>query len=173
MARDKNELYLLFGSNIEPEKNLVRALTLIQSLVNVTASSSVWESPAVGSSGPNFLNAALAIRTEMEVDLLRQQVLRPVEQALGRVRVADKNAPRTIDIDPIIYNGELLDAALWQYPHIAVPISELFPTYRSESGSELKDVAAMLKQMQTFWLRSDLSHYPFATNFGSKNVRRH
>jgi len=57
---------LLLGSNITPEHNLPRAMELLRHHVEVSRASRVWETPAVGSAGPNFLNAAILVRTRME-----------------------------------------------------------------------------------------------------------
>jgi 2-amino-4-hydroxy-6-hydroxymethyldihydropteridine diphosphokinase len=72
-----------------------------------------WETPAVGSRGPNFLNTAAAVRTQLPPELLKSLVLRRIERQLGRVRTANKNAPRTIDLDILVYEGQVLDPKVW------------------------------------------------------------
>ena len=62
----------------------------------------MWETPPVGSRGSNFLNAALLIRTTLTSGLLKSLVLRPIEIQMGRVRTANKNAPRPIDLDILV-----------------------------------------------------------------------
>jgi 2-amino-4-hydroxy-6-hydroxymethyldihydropteridine diphosphokinase len=57
---------LLLGSNIAPEQNLPKAIALLRHYVEVADTSKVWETPAVGSSGANFLNAAVMVRTHLK-----------------------------------------------------------------------------------------------------------
>ncbi|MDT4761783.1 2-amino-4-hydroxy-6-hydroxymethyldihydropteridine diphosphokinase [Sphaerochaeta sp. PS] len=165
MKRSEHGICLLLGSNIEPEDNLPRAIVLLQKHLCLIQTSSVWESRAVGSDGPNFLNAAVLATTSLDADTLRLHLLRPLEAQLGRVRTSDKNAPRTLDIDLIIYDQKLLDPSLWKYAHLALPVSELLPTYRSETGAYLKDFALLAAASSGIWVRADVSDYPFSTVF--------
>lgn len=147
---------LLLGSNIRPEHNLPLAVERLQQLVDVVRSSSVWESPPVGSDDADFLNAALLIRTPLEAAVLKKEVLLPLEAQLGRVRRRDKNAPRTIDLDLITFDGQLLDQTLWHYAHRAVPVSDLLPNLQSESGEYLKEAALRLGCQTPLRLRLDV-----------------
>ena len=112
--------------------------------MTILRASSVWESPAVGSHGPNFLNAALLCQTSLAAEALKWQVLRPLEARLGRVRNQDKNAPRPIDFDIITVDGRLYDPLLWQYAFRAVPVAELLPDLISETGERLAEAARRL-----------------------------
>lgn len=138
---------LLLGSNISPERNLPMAIELLRCHVEVSRASRVWESPAVGSPGPNFRNAAVLARTHLEPDELKRLVLSAIEQDLGRVRTADKYAPRPIDIDIVAWNGEVTDPDVWRYAHAAVPVAEVLPgDLHPEQGETLTQVAARLSQ---------------------------
>jgi len=136
---------LLLGSNIDPEKNLPRAINRLGELFSIESISTAWETPAVGSNGPDFLNAAVLLYTSMEADILKERVLRPIEAQLGRVRSTDKNAPRTIDIDVVIWDANLIDPGLWSHPHVAVPVAEILPCYPSpQTGEYLEQIAQRL-----------------------------
>jgi 7,8-dihydro-6-hydroxymethylpterin-pyrophosphokinase len=76
---------------------------------------------------------------------------------MGRVRTDDKNASRTIDIDIILFDGTLMDPDLWNHVHLALPVSELFPDYSSETGERLKDIARDLARSTPIQLRKDIS----------------
>ena len=66
--------------------------------------SRVFRTPAVGAAdSPDFLNAAVLCRTELEPLELRERVLREVERELGRRRSSDRFSPRTIDPDLIFF----------------------------------------------------------------------
>ncbi len=144
MMGAEHQACLLLGSNMQPEKNLSRGVELLQQKVRVIRRSSVWQSQSIGSAGPDFLNLAVLIMTPMLADELKEKVLRPLEAQLGRVRGKDKNAPRPIDFDIILFDDWLLDESLWQYAHRAVPVAELLPDYRSSRGDILQNVACEL-----------------------------
>ncbi len=61
------------------------------------------------------------------------------------MRTKDKYAPRTIDLDIILFDGRLLDPSLWLQAHRAVPVADLLPNYHSETGETLREAAARLK----------------------------
>lgn len=137
--------YLLLGSNIRPEVHLPQALNLLRQRAQVFAVSRVWETPPVGTAGPPFYNAAVGLLTDLPPEALKRRLLRPIEAQLGRVRTSDKFAPRTIDLDLVVYANEVLDPEVWQYAHIAVPLSEILPGLRHpKSGETLARCAARL-----------------------------
>jgi 2-amino-4-hydroxy-6-hydroxymethyldihydropteridine diphosphokinase len=144
MTVPEHQVCLLLGSNIQPRKNLALGVKLLGWQVQILRLSSLWETASVGSSGPDFLNQAALALTTLEADGLKQKVLRPLEAQLGRVRGADKNAPRTFDADIILFDQQQLDPNLWLFAHRAVPVAELLPDYRSAEGELLKDAASLL-----------------------------
>ena len=141
----QHQVCLLLGSNIQPERNLPLAVAQLAELLTILRASSVWESPAVGARGPNFLNAALLCQTPLGAEALKWQVLRPLEARLGRVRNKDKNAPRPIDFDIITLDGQLYEPLVWQYSFRAVPVAELLPELRSVTGERLAEAARRLR----------------------------
>ena len=123
----KHAAYLILGTNIEPEKNTIEAAKRLSKTVDIINNSSTWETIAVGSDGPNFLNTAFFIETDHNAEKLKRDVINTIEYQLGRVRTSDKNAPRTIDIDIVLFDGVLYDQNLWKKAFVAVPMSELLP----------------------------------------------
>src|SRR4030066_542988 len=132
---------LLLGSNIEPELNIPRAVDLLRQRLTILHVSSVWESASVDCCYPDYLNMAVMVSTPLDAAQLKEQVLRPLEAQMGRVRTEDKNASRPIDFDIILFDGELQDPNLWQHVHRAIPVGEIFPDFSSETGESLKDIA--------------------------------
>ena len=161
MKQAMHRVCLLLGSNIQPEKNIPLAVNLLQKQLTIVETSSIWESKAVGSNEANILNAALLVLTSMEAEILKEQVLHPLEVQLERVRTSDKNAPRTIDVDILLFDQQLLDPNLWQSAYRAVPLAEMLPDYRSETGEHLKDAALRLAHTTSIWVRKDVSIYPY------------
>jgi 2-amino-4-hydroxy-6-hydroxymethyldihydropteridine diphosphokinase len=157
MSASSHQVCLLLGSNIEPEHNLPQAVTLLQRHLDVLKASSVWESASVDCCYPDYLNMALVVATSLTEVELKHQILRPIEAQMGRVRTDDKNASRTIDIDIILYDDQEYDPDLWLHAHRAVPVSQLFPDHRSESGLRLADVAHQLTISWGITLREDIS----------------
>lgn len=154
---ESHEVFLGLGSNIQPEQYLPRAIAKLRQVLEIVAVSSAWETPAVGSSGPDFLNAAVQARTGLPVEDLRVKKLRPIEKSLGRVRTADPNAPRTIDIDILIYDGEIIEEELWDQAHVCLPLSELIPDYAHPlKGETMGSAAQRLTQTTSLRRRSEL-----------------
>ena len=137
-----HKVYLSIGSNIEPEVNLPRAIEMLSTYGRVEAVSDAWESHAVGSAGPNFLNASVELVTDIEPSELKERVARPIEEALGRVRTEDKNAPRPIDVDVMMVDGEACNVDRWDSAFVLLPIAELAPNERHPlTGESLRDAA--------------------------------
>ncbi len=141
-----HQAYVLLGSNIDPVENTRRALDMLAKQAQVVAISTCWETSSVGYDGPNFINAIVLIEVDLGQEELKRDLLGGIEQALGRVRTTNKNAPRTIDLDPIVFDGEVVDGHLWRQAHVAAPMAELLPNLpHPETGRALKDIAAELQ----------------------------
>ncbi|GAB4532401.1 MAG: 2-amino-4-hydroxy-6-hydroxymethyldihydropteridine diphosphokinase [Anaerolineales bacterium] len=151
-------VYLGLGSNIAAHVNLPHGVRLLAARLTLVRISHAWQTPAEGGDGPSFLNAAAHILTSLDAHTLKWEVLRPIETALGRVRSADKFAPRPLDLDIILYDGQILDDTLWQSPHLAVPLAELLPDLTHPVRREkLADVARRLMPPIDFFIRQDIT----------------
>jgi len=149
---------LELGSNIRPEAYLPRAAQVLSENFKILNVSRAWETPPVGCVGcDNYLNAALLIETKIPKDELRYH-LREFEAELDRVRTNDKFAPRTIDIDVLIFDGELVEPNLWKYSFLAVPVSEVMPYFKNlETGQILDEIAQGFLEENEITLREDVS----------------
>ena len=146
-----NTIYLSLGSNIEPESNLLAALEQLSVLADLVAVSSVWKTKPVGlTEQPDFLNAAAIVKSPLTAEQFKEDIITVIEQSLGRVRQVDKNAPRTIDIDIMLFNDQILDFGGRHIPDkevlerafVAIPLAELAPDYRHpETGQRLSSIA--------------------------------
>lgn len=144
-AGNEHIVHLGLGSNIEPERHMPLAIAALRERLDVCCVSGVWQFPAVGSEGPDFLNAALTIATNLPAEALRTQVLHPLEAELGRQRTADKFAPRSMDIDILVYGDQVLDFEIWTRAHLAIPLAECAPELvEPRSGLNLRQIAADL-----------------------------
>lgn len=149
--------YLGIGSNISPEEYIVRGVNMLRQAVTIEAISSIWETPPVGGQGGNFLNAVARISTNLTEDELIRKILRPVEARLGRVRTADPNTPRTIDLDVLIFDQQVRDQSLWELTHICVPLAEIYPDYtHPDHSTTIVQVAERLQRGSPIVLRYDI-----------------
>ena len=146
------------GSNIEPQKNLSLALKMLAEQVLILKQSSVWQTPAVGSNGPDYLNTAVLIHCQLSPDSLKDQILSTIESKLGRIRTNNKNADRSIDLDIVMADGECLDEDLWNQAHVAVPASELIPDCTNpKSGETVAQAAQRLFPGDILFTRVEIS----------------
>jgi 2-amino-4-hydroxy-6-hydroxymethyldihydropteridine diphosphokinase len=163
-----NIAYLSLGSNLEPEANLRAAVELLAAQTTLIAVSSVWETRPLGLTGqPNFLNAAAMAATSLTAEQLKREVLTPIEKCLGRVRQADKNAPRPIDLDIVLFNQEIFvlgqrhipDPEIVERPFVAIPLAEIAPQYEHpELGQTLSEIASNFEvKREEMFLRPDVS----------------
>jgi 2-amino-4-hydroxy-6-hydroxymethyldihydropteridine diphosphokinase len=127
---------ILLGSNIDPEENIKKALNCLKKECILLKTSRLWETEAIGSEGPDFLNSAIVVETQLLENDLKYQVLRKLEKELGRVRTKDKYAPRPIDLDIIIFDDQVVDLNLWKRSFISSPISDLYPDLRHPSNNK-------------------------------------
>jgi 2-amino-4-hydroxy-6-hydroxymethyldihydropteridine diphosphokinase len=153
-----NRSLIGLGSNLNPEENIKEALSLLGDLVAIRKISAVYQSPAVGSTGPDYLNSAALIETDLPLELLQKNVLSSIENQLKRVRSSNKYMDRTIDLDVLIFNQTVLDPELWTQAHVAVPAADIFPNYSNpETGEKISQAAERLLPGTNLRLRSDLA----------------
>lgn len=145
-----------FGSNIDPRRNLQAGFELLGDLCDVEATSRVFVTRAVGPRAmPDFHNAAAEIATRLSPAQLKFGVLREIEGRLGRNRIEDRNAPRSIDLDLSLFGDEVVEnepLGLWipdpeilTRIHIALPLAEIAPKRRHPlSGETLSTIAQRL-----------------------------
>jgi len=148
-----HQAYLSLGSNIQPEVNLPKAIELLREYGEILAGSNAWESESVGSDSPNFLNACVLFLTPLLYAELKDQVIHPIEAKLGRKRSKDKYAPRTIDIDIILFDDELCNEKFWKQAFVVIPLEEIYPEYQNPMTHEsIGEIATRLRQ--TVWMES-------------------
>lgn len=129
-----NEVYLLTGGNMgDRRQHLLQAKTEIKNRCgNLLEESSVYETAAWGNEEQEpFLNQVLKIETEQTPQELLRSVLQ-IEEDLGRKR-ALKYGPRTIDIDILFFNDQIVEQPGLSIPHpqiqkrrfVLVPLNEI------------------------------------------------
>lgn len=116
-----NQVYLLTGGNLGNRKSYLHAATIAitQQCGPVVAASPIYETEAWGPAAAPYLNQALLIETTASAPLLLQIIL-DIEESLGRVR-QERYGPRTIDIDILLFNDNIIHQAGLTVPHPQLP----------------------------------------------------
>jgi 2-amino-4-hydroxy-6-hydroxymethyldihydropteridine diphosphokinase len=99
-------VYVAAGSNVEPERHLGRALTELAREFPGARSSPWYRNRAVGFEGADFINLVVGFATALPVGAVLER-LHAIEARCGRERDAPRWAPRTMDLDVLLY-GELV-----------------------------------------------------------------
>jgi dihydroneopterin aldolase/2-amino-4-hydroxy-6-hydroxymethyldihydropteridine diphosphokinase len=135
--------YVGLGSNIEPEANVRAAVRLLAARERVVAASTFYRTESIPPGAPAFVDGVLAIETARSPVALRE-VLREVEARLGRVRTADKNAPRTIDCDLLLHGDAVVPSSdIETRAFVAIALLEVAPDLvLPGSGRRLAEVVA-------------------------------
>ena len=140
--------YLSLGSNIEPEIHLRAALAELRARFRVFAVSPVYRSAAVGFDGPDFLNLAAGIETDLD-PLALDAWLHALEDRHGRRRDVPRYASRTLDVDIVLFDEIMLDGPghlriprpELDQPFVLVPLCDIAPTVRDPvSGRTLAEM---------------------------------
>jgi 2-amino-4-hydroxy-6-hydroxymethyldihydropteridine diphosphokinase len=127
--------YVALGSNLGDRQAALRgALAGLAATPGVTrvAASAFYETEPVGPPQGPYLNAVAALDTTLDAFALLARLL-ALEQAAGRRRGAERNAPRTLDLDLLLFGDACIDAPELTVPHprlherafVLVPLAEL------------------------------------------------
>lgn len=113
-------VYLSIGSNVEPMRNIASAIDALRRRFGGIAVSPLYRSVAVGFDGPDFVNGAIAIDSDLDPAPLNDW-LHDLEDRHGRRRDVPRFSDRTLDIDIVLY-GDLVLAGVG---NLKVPRDEL------------------------------------------------
>ena len=128
--------YIGLGANLgDAQAALQDALSRLAALpgCRLAAASSVYRSAPIDSSGPDYLNAVAELQTTLPAPELLAQLL-TIEQQHGRERPY-RNAPRTLDLDLLLYGDAVIGTAQLRVPHprmhqrafVLRPLAEIAP----------------------------------------------
>ena len=152
--------FIALGANIPspagpPDATLAAAVTRLAARGHITARSSVYSTEPVGlSDQPRFLNAVIALETELDPQHLLQALL-CIEKEYGRDRASGIfKGPRTLDLDILLLGDLHLDEPGLTLPHprladrafVLVPLNEIAPGL--EIPGHEKSVSDLLEELQ-------------------------
>lgn len=129
--------YIALGANLDdPAATLQAATQAVAALpgVSLVKASSLYRTAPIGLAGqPDFINGVLAVDTDLAPEALLQALL-AIEAEFGRIR-AERNGPRTLDLDVLLYNQLVIHTGSLTLPHprmhlrafVLVPLAEIAP----------------------------------------------
>lgn len=131
-----NSAIVSVGSNIEPEKNVHLAEKQLKNLgIFSKKSAFIYTKPLLYKNQADFYNGVFVLRcTENYKELTK--LLKLIEKKLKRIRTENKNGPRTIDLDIVLFNNQILDKDVFYRNFIKKPILELFPYLQNTLNSK-------------------------------------
>ncbi len=128
-------IYLGIGSNIAPQANIKQALDLLEIEFGPLQESPIYKNPAIGFSGPSFLNMVIAFESELSIFEIQKKI-QQIETTIGiDPDNKQKFTSRIIDIDlllagEVIFNSDTLNIprpGITQYPFILKPLLDVTP----------------------------------------------
>ncbi len=129
--------YIALGANLgDPVATVNAAFAALHTLPDTTvaATSALYRTAPVGvTEQPEFINAAARLDTTLPPEQLLHALL-DIEQGFGRIR-AERNGPRTLDLDILLYDDQIIDTARLTLPHprlhlrafVLYPLADLAP----------------------------------------------
>ena len=150
MSATAETAYIALGSNLEqPQRQLQAGFDALARLphTELLAQSSLYRSAPVGYvNQPDFVNAVVAIRTELSPRALLDALL-AIEREQGRVR-AFPDAPRTLDLDIALYGKCVTSEPGLSLPHprmherafVLVPLAEIAPDVLVPGYGRVRDL---------------------------------
>ena len=128
-------VFVSVGSNIDRERNIRSSLDAMEAAFGELAISTVYETVAVGFEGDNFFNVVVAFDTDLPLERVAAG-LREIELAHRRERGSKRFAPRTLDLDLLLFDAVVTDepelprGEIVKYAFVLKPLAELAPTLR-------------------------------------------
>lgn len=177
-----NLVYIALGSNKGNKfKNLQDALLSIHEQIGtIKAISKIYQTPAVGFEGDTFLNACVGVETYIRPKTVLKLLLQ-IESQQGRIRSSTEGyESRTIDLDILFYNDEIIDTKSLQVPHpethkrqfVLQPLKDIAANFKhpvlNKTISELEQECEIDSEIepQNIWLKnpsksSDLNQFNY------------
>ncbi|OFS89336.1 2-amino-4-hydroxy-6-hydroxymethyldihydropteridine pyrophosphokinase [Oligella sp. HMSC05A10] len=152
-----HQAYIALGANLNsPDTTLEAAIDSIAASpgIKLLKRSSLYRSPPLDADGPDYINAVVEIVTSLQpLPLLHR--LQAIENAYGRER-AYRNAPRTLDLDILLYQDFSSDSAELSVPHprlhlrsfVLMPLIEIAGDMQLAQGSASELLKAALASGQ-------------------------
>lgn len=120
-----HQVIISVGSNIGPHKNIRLSHEMLDNEARLLAVADIIKTTPIGyTQQPDFLNTAYLIETNLEYDDFNA-FLKSVEDRLGRERGAIKSGPRTIDLDIIVWDRNVVTQDYFNYEYVSTPVNQI------------------------------------------------
>ena len=138
-----SEVYVAAGSNIEPERNVALAVAALAREFPDSRFSPWYRNRAVGFTGDDFINLVVGFHTALDPAALLER-LHVIEAQCGRLRDAPRWAPRSMDLDVLLY-GDLVCVApplnlprpdLLKRAYMLGPLADLAPDLQHPTAGQ-------------------------------------
>lgn len=156
-------VYIAIGSNLnDPLQQVQSAIDALHQLPSTkpVAVSSFYRSKPMGPQDqPDYLNAVIALDTELLPEILLKHT-QFIELEHGRTRKADRWQARTLDLDIMLYGEQIIQTANLTIPHYGIkerefvlyPLAEIAPKLRFPDGELLSErLKLVAKNGLTLW----------------------
>ena len=122
-----NEFIIAIGSNIEVKKNIPKVKEKLNQYFSDVVFSDFLETEPLGfADQANFINACAKVLCENDLNEVNIQ-LKEIEKTMGRVKTANKNGPRIIDLDIIVFNHNIIDDDFYERDFLKKLTLQLLP----------------------------------------------
>jgi len=123
-----HQVIISVGSNIDPHKNIRLSHEVLDNETGLLAVADIIKTTPIGyTQQPDFLNTAYLIETHLEYDDFNA-FLKSVEDRLGRERGTIKSGPRTIDLDIIVWDRNVVTQDYFSYDYVSTPVNQILTT---------------------------------------------
>ena len=173
-----HKVYISLGSNKGDRLKYLQDATdlIFKNIGKITAISNVYNTPALGFEGDDFLNACLLLETDLEAKALMKSLLE-IEKSLGRVRTKSKGfEARTIDLDILYFDEEIINSKALKIPHpelhkrmfVLKPLNDIAPKLIhpqfQKSTTELLEICEDKSEVEhiKIWLKNPTKQYNFS-----------
>ena len=120
-----NTVIVGIGSNLDAESNIPKMLKILETKVDVLKVSTLLKTKPIGiTDQPDFTNGAVKIETDLKLEKLNE-VLKGIEDQLGRDRTVPKFGPRCIDLDIAVWNGKIVDEDYYTRDFLQKSVDEI------------------------------------------------
>ncbi|MGI9273066.1 MAG: 2-amino-4-hydroxy-6-hydroxymethyldihydropteridine diphosphokinase [Woeseiaceae bacterium] len=159
------KVYLGLGSNVEPQKHLRLGIEELARQFGVLELSNLYQNAAVGFDGDAFVNLVIGLESDAS-PLEIHNTIEEIHTLAERERGESRFAPRTLDIDLLLYDDLILNEPplrlprgdILKYSFVLGPLAEIAPELRHPETGRL---------ITEHWAEFDKNSHPLLTS----NVR--
>ncbi|MCY4262791.1 MAG: 2-amino-4-hydroxy-6-hydroxymethyldihydropteridine diphosphokinase [Candidatus Dadabacteria bacterium] len=131
-----NTVIVGIGSNIDAERNVSAARQILRERLLVLGESRFVKTKPIGTrKQQDFLNGSLLVKTRLGHKQLKT-LLKGVEIVLGRSAGGDRYGPRKMDLDILVWNGEIVDSDVYEREFLRRSVIELCPELEKTLSEE-------------------------------------